>query len=382
MRIWFSAHLRSRDPDNGDEGDHAMSSRVLFAPVLALVCACAALSPTSADEKNHPAKKDLELLKGTWSFATVVNDGEKQQPTKRGEEPLTITFAGERLEIKRGDRFVQSGTLRLDPSKDPKAIDLTIAEGEGKGTVQLGIYELKGLTFRTCIDPRGKNRPKEFEAPKDSGFVLTVVQREFKAGPDPLDASIVYDVPHRMNSGFTAYNGRAFDQCALSVDPKLKIVLPDKATVVERHDRAGVLLVFMEKRASIRAHFPRPVSIAEYRRTMGCAVKLENGELLIGTFGEFGFLEGATQMKLLVLVPPKVEVEQRAGLIGGYGGRAGTERPANAINPTREDKKPSLTQSKEGTPPRWVSPTDEDGWHEIPSVPDVDWRASKSEKKQ
>ena len=71
----------------------------------------------------------------------------------------------------------------------------------------------------------------------------------------------------------------------------------------------------MEKRASIKAHFPRSVSIAEYRKTMGCAAKLEKGALLIGTFGDFGFLEGSTSMNLLVLVPPKISVERRAGLI-------------------------------------------------------------------
>src|SRR5262249_16660079 len=151
-----------------------------------------------------------------------------------------------------------------------------------------------------------------------------------KAGIDPKDASVVYDEPWQMGSGFKAYNGKAYDVAALQVEPKRKVVVPDQATVVERHDQAGVLLVYMEKRASIRAHFTRSVSIADYRKAMGCAVKLEQGALLIGTFGEFGFLEGATSMKLLVLVPPQVEVERRVGLIGGYGGRAGSERDPKA----------------------------------------------------
>src|SRR5205823_1812421 len=143
-----------------------------------------------------------------------------------------------------------------------------------------------------------------------------------------------------------------------------------------------VVLIYMEKRAVIRAHLVRSVSIADHRKTMGCAVKLEKGALLIGTFGEFGFLEGATSMKLVVLVPAKVEVERRAGLIGGYGGRAGTERPPEMINPTREDPKPALTKSKKGTPECWLPPTVEDGWHEIPAVADVERRAAKGEKEK
>jgi uncharacterized protein (TIGR03067 family) len=353
-------------------GDLAMPTR--FPGVLAktLICACAALLPAVAQEQGDPAKKEAEMLQGTWNFV---------QRRQRGEELQTITFQGDRFEVKRGDRVIQAGTRRIDPGKNPKTIDLNVTEGEGKGTVQLGIYEHKGDTLKTCFDPRGKKRPTQFETAVEPGYVLAVLQRERKAGIDPMDASIVYDRPFWMNSGFKAYNGKAYDKAALGVEPKLKVVLPDKGTIVEQHDRADVLLIYMEKRAVIRAHFPRPVSIAEYRKTMGCAVKLEKGALLLGTFGELGFLEGARSMRLLVLVPPKVEVERRVGLIGGYGGRAGSQRAPTAINPTRDDPKPALTKSKGGTPPCWLPPTVEDGWHEIPAVADVERRASKGEKK-
>ncbi len=190
------------------------------------------------------------------------------------------------------------------------------------------------------------------------------------------DPSIVFDTPWLMNSGARAYNGTAYDVAALQIEPDRKVVLPDSATVVERSDQADVLLVYMAKSAWILAHYSESVSIAEYRKTMGCAVKLEKGALLVGTFGEYSFMEGAVSMSLLVLVPPNVEVERRAGLIGGPGGRAGSQRNPNAINPAHGDPKPALTKFKEGTPRRWLPPTAEDGWHEIPAVPDVDRRVS------
>jgi hypothetical protein len=114
---------------------------------------------------------------------------------------------------------------------------------------------------------------------------------------------------------------------------------------------------------------------------LGCAVKLDKGALLIGTFGDFGFMEGSVSMKLLALVPQGIEVEQREGLIGGYGGRAGATRPRTAINPARGEPKPALTKSVNGTPPRWLPPTVDDGWHEIPALPDVGRRASIVERK-
>jgi uncharacterized protein (TIGR03067 family) len=359
-----------------------MPTRFRFALATTLFCAAAALLPAVAQEKGPPAPDEVKLLQGTWNFVSGEKDGIKEPRRKRGEELQTITFQGDKFEVKQGDKVLQAGTRKLDPSANPKTIDLQVAEGEGKSTVWRGIYELKGDTLQTCFDPQGKKRPAAFQTTEGSGYVLAVMQRERTAGVDPMDASIVYDVPHRMNSGFKAYNGRAYDRAALCVDPKVKVVLPDKATVVEQHGQADVLLIYMEKRAVIRAHFPRPASIAAYRKTMGCAVKLEKGALLIGTYGEFGFLEGGTSMKLLVLVPPKVEVERRVGLIGGYGGRAGSERPPTAINPTRDDPKPALTKSKEGMPPCWLPPTVEDGWHEIPAVADVERRVSKGEKKQ
>jgi uncharacterized protein (TIGR03067 family) len=359
-----------------------MPTRLLFALAMTLFCACAVLLPGLAKEKGDQAKNEVKMLQGTWNFISVEQDGNKSLRRKKGEELQTISFQADKFEVKRGDRVVQAGTGTVDPSRNPKTIDLNVTEGEGKGTVQLGIYELTRDTLKTCLDPQGKKRPMEFQTTKDSGSFLVVLQRERMAGVDPMDASIVYDKPHPMNSGYKAYNGQVYDKAALRVEPKLKVVLPEMATVVERHDQTDVLLVYMEKSAHIGAHLTRSVSIADYRKTMGCAVKLEKGALLIGTFGEFGFLEGGASMKLLVLVPPGVEVERRAGLIGGYGGRAGSERAPTAINPTRDDPKPALTKSKEGTPPCWLPPTVEDGWHEIPAVADIERRVSKGEKKK
>ena len=43
--------------------------------------------------------------------------------------------------------MVQVGTQKLDPSKSPKTLDVTVTEGLNKGAVMLGIYELGGDTL-------------------------------------------------------------------------------------------------------------------------------------------------------------------------------------------------------------------------------------------
>ncbi len=353
-----------------------MPTRFPFALAMTLLCACTALLPAFAQDKVDPAKNDEEMLQGAWNFVSFEQDGSKL-PRKKGAEIRTVTFQGDKFELKRDGVVIQVGTQGLDPSKNPKTVDASVTEGEGKGTVQLGIYELKGDTLTVCSDPQGKKRPTEFKTTAGSGNVLTVMQREIKQGVDPKDASIVYDRPYQMNSGFKVYNGQAYDKVAVYVEPKTKVLLPDKATEVGKHDQADVLLIYMQKRMGFKYHVDHSVSIADHRKTMGCAIKLEKGSLLIGTFGEFSFLEGSCSMKLLVLVPGKVEVERRVGLSGGYGGRAGSERAPELINPKRDDPKPALAESKKGAPECWLPPTTEDGWHEIPAVPDIDRRVFK-----
>ena len=85
---------------------------------------------------------------------------------------LTVTFAGDKYTVKKGDEVIQVGTQKLDPSKSPKAIDVKVTEGLNKGAVMLGIYEINGDTLKVCFDAEGKKRPTQFKsAPASKTFV-------------------------------------------------------------------------------------------------------------------------------------------------------------------------------------------------------------------
>ena len=58
---------------------------------------------------------------------------------------------------------VDNGTVKLNPSVKPKALDITGTEGPNKGKTILAIYERKGDTLRVCYDLSGKRRPVEFK---------------------------------------------------------------------------------------------------------------------------------------------------------------------------------------------------------------------------
>jgi uncharacterized protein (TIGR03067 family) len=148
---------------------------------LILFCALGlAAASVQADDKADAAKA-LKKFQGTWTFESVVVDGKKESSVW-GEElkNLKITFAGNKFTVKKGDKVVQAGTQKLDPSKSPKAVDATVTEGNGKGRKMLGIYEIEGDILKVCFDPEGKKRPTEFKSTAGSGIVVVVHKRARK----------------------------------------------------------------------------------------------------------------------------------------------------------------------------------------------------------
>jgi len=141
--------------------------------LVALFCAVGLAafggSGTLADDKAD-LEKEVRKFQGTWTFESSETGG-KELPT--GElKGFILTFEGDKHTLKKGDEVVQVGTQKLDPSKSPKSIDVTMTEGPNKGTVMLGIYEIDGDTLKVCFDLQGKKRPTEFKsAPGSENFV-------------------------------------------------------------------------------------------------------------------------------------------------------------------------------------------------------------------
>src|SRR5438034_6370452 len=126
-------------------------------------------SGTLADEKAD-LKKEVRKFQGTWTFESSEAGG-KELPA--GElKGFILTFEGDKHTVKKGDEVIQVGTQKLDPSKSPKTIDVTMVDGPNKATVILGIYEIDGDTLKACFDPPGKKRPTDIKiAPGAENFV-------------------------------------------------------------------------------------------------------------------------------------------------------------------------------------------------------------------
>jgi uncharacterized protein (TIGR03067 family) len=141
--------------------------------LLALFCAVGLAdsggSGALADDKAD-LEKEVKKFQGAWTIESSVTGG-KELPAD-ALKGLIVIFEGAKHTVKKGDEVIQVGTQKLDPSKSPKTIDVTMTEGPNKGTVMLGIYEIDGDTLKVCFDPQGKKRPTEFKsAPGSENFV-------------------------------------------------------------------------------------------------------------------------------------------------------------------------------------------------------------------
>src|SRR5262249_36972716 len=122
--------------------------------------------------------KELKKFDGVWTFESAEAGGKKAPADEL--KGLTVTFAGDKYTVKKGDEVIQVGVQKLAPAKSPKTIDVTVTDGPNKGAVMLGIYEIDGDTLTVCFDEEGKKRPTEFKSPAGSGTFVNVHKRAKK----------------------------------------------------------------------------------------------------------------------------------------------------------------------------------------------------------
>ena len=122
-------------------------------------------------------EKELKKFQGTWTVERVEAGG-KEVPIELFKG-MTVAFEGDKYTVKVGDKLVQAATQKLDPSKSPKTLDATVAEGPEKSVI-LGIYEINEDTLKVCFDPEGKKRPTEFKTAAGSQTTLAVYRRAKK----------------------------------------------------------------------------------------------------------------------------------------------------------------------------------------------------------
>jgi uncharacterized protein (TIGR03067 family) len=136
----------------------------------------------AADEPKltEAGQKELKKFEGKWRAVKAITNGNEETPEMDGQE-VVVDFQG-RKAVVNGKDFFEIATL--DPSTDPKCIDLKSLVDQGqiaKGAVFESIYKFDGDALVIAIHMGGdKKRPAKFESDKDSGVVVVTMKREKK----------------------------------------------------------------------------------------------------------------------------------------------------------------------------------------------------------
>jgi RNA polymerase sigma factor (sigma-70 family) len=138
-----------------------------------------------AKEADKP-RTDQDRLQGTWEFVAVAQGDKtirKEDLGKNDGRWDTITFTGDEwraVNLNSGGKAVEfHGRFKLDPSRKPKAIDLTPADGEARGEIMPGLYEVDGDSLRLCLRDR-PSRPAALDSREVAKTYLLTFKRAVK----------------------------------------------------------------------------------------------------------------------------------------------------------------------------------------------------------
>jgi RNA polymerase sigma factor (sigma-70 family) len=162
------------------------------------------------EKEETPAEREAKWLSGEWRIAFVEAEGKTAFPEGL-PDTARITFKDGKAEVTGGFKFlfVRNFAFKLDPTTNPKEIDVTFTEGPMADKMFEGIYVTLENEVRICLrlEHTKLGRPKGFSTV--SGTLYTFFLRpvdekgpppKFKSAPAPakpgdLPAEVVVPRP-------------------------------------------------------------------------------------------------------------------------------------------------------------------------------------------
>ncbi len=118
---------------------------------------------------------DLAVMQGTWTVKSAELSGkpfplemQKTISLRIEQDQYVVTINGK----------VDRGTVKLDPGKKPKSMDLVGAEGPNTGKTIVTIYEIKEDELKVCYNLKGDVRPEAFKSNPGSLQFLVTYERK------------------------------------------------------------------------------------------------------------------------------------------------------------------------------------------------------------
>jgi uncharacterized protein (TIGR03067 family) len=158
---------------------------LVLAGLVALLTLNARFVP-AADEApqgvSQSKRSDQDAIQGTWKVVRIESrDAERRTSLRKVQ--MQCRFENNRVKVTfstvRNEKgLVEDATFKLDSTKNPRAIDLTLVRGffgdEKPGVVSLGIYALDNdnSTLRLCYSLDRARRPRGFVLDDDDTVIL------------------------------------------------------------------------------------------------------------------------------------------------------------------------------------------------------------------
>jgi len=121
----------------------------------------------AAEDREH------DRLQGTWLLVSYDRDGKPVPARKITGTRLVIQGYQWTLEW---DDISLEGVYKLDPTRKPRTIDMTFANGLDEGKILQGIYTLERDRLTLCLPHLGADRPRKFL--RKPGFDVQVWKRQ------------------------------------------------------------------------------------------------------------------------------------------------------------------------------------------------------------
>jgi RNA polymerase sigma factor (sigma-70 family) len=117
------------------------------------------------------AEREAKALEGAWVVVALEANGRKATPEE--VKGMRWTVRGGEVTATDPDGGTDKLSIRLDPGKSPKEIDLVALGGPNKGQTAAGIYQLDDGKLRICLRDSGGpgGRPKEFVSGPGQGLI-------------------------------------------------------------------------------------------------------------------------------------------------------------------------------------------------------------------
>jgi len=147
-----------------------MSRRnLILMAVLTLAFPCLARA-------DDPTRDDAKQILGRWRIVDGENQGKRETPERIKDTFVDVT--PDQLSVTdRDEKKTWVTTYKLDPSKSPRSIVMTVTQGEWKGKTSYGIYRLEGDLLRICYALPGQPAPAEFTTKPGSKQLCFVMKR-------------------------------------------------------------------------------------------------------------------------------------------------------------------------------------------------------------